>query len=67
MSLWPVSDRSTRDLMIDYYRLLVQGEARGEALRKAQRRMVGDDKLAHPYYWASFIQSGQWSRLDISR
>ena len=67
MSLWPVSDRSTRDLMIDYYKLLLQGEARGEALRRAQLRMVRDDKLAHPYYWASFIQSGQWSRLDISR
>ena len=36
MSLWPVSDRSTRDLMIGYYELLAQGEARGEALRRAQ-------------------------------
>ena len=40
MSLWPVSDRSTRDLMIGYYKLLAQGESRGEALRQAQLSLV---------------------------
>jgi CHAT domain-containing protein/tetratricopeptide (TPR) repeat protein len=64
ISLWPVSDRSTRDLMIGYYELLAQGESRGEALRRAQLRMVRNLQRAHPYYWASFIQSGQWTKLD---
>jgi CHAT domain-containing protein len=64
ISLWPVSDRGTRDLMIGYYELLAQGESRGEALRRAQVRLVRDRRRAHPYYWASFIQSGQWARVD---
>jgi CHAT domain-containing protein/Tfp pilus assembly protein PilF len=63
ISLWPVSDRSTRDLMIGYYKLLTQGEGRGEALRQTQLRMLGDRRHAHPYYWASFIQSGEWANL----
>lgn len=67
ISLWPVSDRSTGDLMIDYYKLLMHGEARGEALRHAQLSMLRNDRRAHPYYWASFIQLGQWAKLDVSR
>ena len=67
MSLWPVSDRSTRDLMIGYYRLLTQAEGRGQALRRAQLRMLGDPRHGHPYYWASFIQSGEWGNLDGRR
>jgi len=31
MSLWPVSDKGTRDLMIEYYRRLLRGEGRGAA------------------------------------
>jgi CHAT domain-containing protein len=67
MSLWPVSDRSTRDLMIGYYWQLTQGEGRGEALRQAQLRMLRDGRHEHPYYWASFIQSGEWANLDGRR
>jgi CHAT domain-containing protein len=29
MSLWPVSDRGARDLMIEYYKALERGEGRG--------------------------------------
>ncbi len=67
LSLWPVSDRSTRDLMIDYYKLLTQGEGRGGALRQAQLRMLRGSRHPHPYYWASFIQSGEWANLDGRR
>ncbi len=67
MSLWPVSDRSTRDLMVSYYRDLVAGRGRGEALRRAQLQMLQSKSHAHPYYWASFIQTGEWSNLDGKR
>jgi CHAT domain-containing protein len=67
MSLWPVSDRSTRDLMVDYYRRLTDGEARGEALRQAQILMLRSSRHAHPYYWAGFIQSGEWRSLNGRR
>ena len=67
MSLWPVSDRWTRVLMVDYYRRLQQGQGRGEALRSVQIRMLRDLKHRHPYYWASFIQSGEWANLAGDR
>jgi CHAT domain-containing protein/Tfp pilus assembly protein PilF len=67
ISLWPVSDRETRGLMAGYYRRLQKGEGRGEALRQIQLEMLKDTKLRHPYYWASFIQAGEWANLDGKR
>jgi CHAT domain-containing protein len=64
MSLWPVSDRETRSLMAGYYRRLLKGEGRGEALQQIRLEMLKDARLRHPYYWASFIQAGEWSGLD---
>jgi len=63
MSLWPVDDRTTRDLMIDYYKALQAGEGRGEALRNIQLKMLRGPKRKHPAYWAGFIQLGQWRNL----
>lgn len=63
ISLWPVSDIGTRDLMSAYYLLLKKGEGRSEALRNVQLKMLKDPKRNHPFYWASFIPSGQWDSL----
>ncbi len=61
MSLWQVSDTATRDLMISYYQRLRAGEGRADALRQVQLAMLkGGRKRDHPYYWASFILSGDW-------
>ncbi|MEP7340065.1 MAG: CHAT domain-containing protein, partial [Acidobacteriota bacterium] len=67
MSLWKVSDQGTRELMIGYYKRLLHGEGRGEALRQVQLRMLKQPNRRHPYYWASFIQSGEWANLDGKR
>jgi CHAT domain-containing protein len=61
MSLWQVADTATRDLMIAYYQRLRRGEGRAEALRNVQRAFVRDGSSQnHPFYWAGFIQSGDW-------
>ena len=64
MSLWPVSDYATREIMTGYYRGLRQGGGRGEALREVQLAMIRNRQRSHPFYWASFIQSGEWGNLD---
>jgi CHAT domain-containing protein/Tfp pilus assembly protein PilF len=64
MSLWPVTDAGARDLMIDYYKALQQGEGRSEGLRQVQLRMLHSTARRHPFYWAAFIQSGEWGSLD---
>jgi CHAT domain-containing protein len=73
MSLWRVDDDATRDLMVAYYRRLLRGEGRSEALRAVQLEMLRGGRLerasgasagrSHPFYWASFILSGDWRPL----
>ncbi len=67
MSLWPVSDYVTRETMTAYYTGLKAGLGRGEALRKAQLAMLARQTRRHPFYWASFIQAGDWTPLDNRR
>jgi len=67
MSLWPVSDYVTREMMTSYYSGLKHGLGRGEALRQAQVTMLKRKGREHPFYWASFIQSGEWANLDGQR
>lgn len=67
MSLWAVSDRGTSDLMAGYYKALLDGQGRGEALRQVQLRMLRTKARSHPYYWASFIESGEWANLQGQR
>jgi CHAT domain-containing protein len=67
MSLWPVSDMVTRELMTNYYKNLKGGMGRGEALRHVKLAMIKRPTRRHPFYWASFIQSGEWANLDGKR
>lgn len=67
MSLWPVSDSVTREMMVDYYTGLKHGLGRGEALRQAELAMLKRKGRQHPFYWASFIESGEWANLDGKR
>ena len=66
-SLWPVSDLITRDIMTGYYAALKQGLGRGAALRRMQVQMLKSPGREHPFYWASFIQAGEWANLDGRR
>jgi CHAT domain-containing protein len=63
MSLWQVEDTATRDLMIGFYRRMLAGAGRADALRDAQLELIATAGRQHPYYWASFIQSGDWRPL----
>ncbi len=64
MSLWPVLDDTAKDLMIPYYKALRQGEGRSDGLRQAQLLMLRSKDRQHPFYWAAFIQSGDWRRIQ---
>jgi CHAT domain-containing protein len=67
MSLWSVSDSVTRELMTSYYKNLKSGMGRGAALRQVQLEMLKKKDREHPFYWAAFIQSGEWANLEGSR
>jgi CHAT domain-containing protein len=67
MSLWPVSDAVARETMVAYYTGLRAGLGRGDALRQSQLTMLKRPSRQHPFYWASFIQSGEWASLNGAR
>ena len=63
MSLWPISDQVTRSVMTRYYAGLARGEGRGAALRRVQLAMLADKNRHHPFYWAGFIEAGDWTPI----
>ncbi|ARI82756.1 tetratricopeptide repeat protein [Microcystis aeruginosa] len=65
ISLWKVSDDATKDLMVAYYGRLQKGEGRSEALRQIQLGMLKGEKQKHPFYWASFIPSGDATSMQF--
>ncbi len=66
ISLWKVSDSATKDLMIAYYQRLKKGEGRSEALRQTQLAMLKSKDQNHPFYWVSFIPSGDSSPMKFN-
>ncbi|MBW4572751.1 MAG: CHAT domain-containing protein [Tolypothrix carrinoi HA7290-LM1] len=67
LSLWSVDDIATKDLMVNYYQKLKGGKGRHEALRETQLEFINTPGYEHPYFWASFVPSGDWGVLDRVR
>ncbi|MEL7038379.1 MAG: CHAT domain-containing protein [Cyanobacteria bacterium J06592_8] len=64
MSLWKVDDYGTQKLMSMYYQRLKNREARSQAMRQVQLELLQAPFYEHPYYWASFIFSGDWRSME---
>ena len=60
-----VSDYSTRRLMAAYYKNLKEGEGRGASLRRVQLELLNSRR--HSFFWANFIQVGEWDDLNGER
>ena len=66
MSLWEVNDRSTAQIMTDFYRGLKVGKSKDEALRHAKLAYLDsqvENHLAHPFYWSAFVAMGDMEPL----
>jgi len=63
VSLWPVDDCSTSQLMELFYTELKTGLPKDEALRQAQLkyRQTANPAFTAPYYWAGFVVVGDTS------
>jgi tetratricopeptide (TPR) repeat protein len=61
MSLWPVEDNSTNELMKLFYCQLLKGESKVQALRAAQCSLLHQSGVTstHPYFWAAFRLVGE--------
>ncbi|MFL6230797.1 MAG: CHAT domain-containing protein [Pyrinomonadaceae bacterium] len=62
VSLWSVADRSTAELMPDFYKryLAAHGARATAALRAAKQHMIAGKKYSAPFYWAPFVLVGDW-------
>ncbi len=67
MSLWSVEDGATSELMQLFYRHLLSGDSRIQALRAAQCALLQRDSFhASPYFWAAFRLIGDTSPLHAT-
>ena len=63
VSLWSVADKSTADLMTDFYKRLFAADTTtsSSALRGAQLDMISGKKYSAPFFWAPFVLVGDWN------
>jgi CHAT domain-containing protein len=62
VSLWKVTDKSTSDLMVDFYKNSLKSKEQlsySEAFRNAKLKMIKEGKYAHPFFWSPFILIGK--------
>jgi tetratricopeptide (TPR) repeat protein len=57
VSLWRVYDGPTADLMTEFYRCLLDGAGKADALRSAM--LLTMRRHPHPLYWAAFTLIGE--------
>jgi CHAT domain-containing protein len=69
MSLWPVEDNATDELMKLFYQNLLIGESKVQALRAAQCSLLHQTGsiYTHPYFWAAFRLVGDIGSLKYER
>ena len=66
VSLWSVADKSTAELMTDFYKRLLgfpvgpAAVSPSAAMRDAQLAMIAGKKYSAPFYWAPFVLVGDW-------
>lgn len=68
MSLWSISDASTRDVVRLFVTALSKGAGKASALHSAQKAYLedADESYTHPYYWAAFVLVGDDQPLELS-
>src|SRR5712692_5174614 len=69
MSLWPVEDTATNELMQLFYQNLLRGDSKVQALRAAQCTLIHRTEAisSHPYFWAAFRLVGDVGPLKYRR
>ncbi len=57
VSLWQVSDASTNQLMLDFYKNFFKDENDGfsKHLSKSKLKLIEEGKYAHSFFWSPFV------------
>ncbi|TVR75394.1 MAG: CHAT domain-containing protein [Marinilabiliales bacterium] len=65
MTHWEIEDKSGAEIMIGFYRYLLRGHRKDEALRRARIDFIENADLlrSHPYFWGAYVCIGDPDRL----
>ncbi len=58
-SLWKVKDHHTSELMMSFYRGILEGNRPGKALQLAKIKMLSQPETSFPFSWAGFVLIGE--------
>jgi len=66
MSMWAIDEKTSADILTDFYRNLSEGMRKSQALREAKLQFLNGApaELAHPYYWAGLGLIGDAAPLS---
>lgn len=66
-TLWSVDDRSTSQLMQNFYERLDQGRYKSIAMQKSKLQYLeqSDDRHAHPFFWAGPVVIGSDDAIQM--
>ncbi|HUV14024.1 MAG TPA: CHAT domain-containing protein [Acidobacteriota bacterium] len=60
-SLWKVDDQATKELMVHFYRGMVEENlSAAAALRQAQLALWNEQSWRSPFFWGAFVLQGEW-------
>ncbi len=66
LSLWPINDQATSQLMDRFYYYLKSRYSVEKALQKAKLELINSGTLSHPYYWGGFIADGHTTKAVVA-
>jgi CHAT domain-containing protein len=69
MSLWQVDEKTSIEIIENFYENLSEGMPRNEALRQAKLKYLSihGDELASPYYWAGMVLLGETESIEVNK
>jgi CHAT domain-containing protein len=59
VSLWQVADKSTSELMIEFYKNILDGKNYSSSLREAKLKLIKDGIYSYPLEWSPFVLIGR--------
>lgn len=66
-SLWNASDKSTKEILVDFYKNLKKGQTKAEAMRRAKLTYLENAPPTYqaPYYWSHLNVIGESGPLEV--
>lgn len=68
LTLWEIEDASGSEIMLEFYRNLLNGKPADKALRNAKLTYLesANQLESHPYFWAAYVQIGYSKSITVN-